>query len=297
MHHTSTTTLLPALPLVQKKDFLCKACLTGNLIRTTESGLVCRSCGVVAGSTHVETSITPLESFQGLDFATTYFQRGNYDVIKAQSNTENELDSMSYMFMRYLHCIPNYNLVGEKVQNSIVAQGMNIVDKLIEYKLLGLKSKPEITVCAVLFVLLEREGVSFSEVVKPFVEEEEEEKEGKFSSSVNLLVKLISQRFPDSVGVDIGRKNFAIRALNQLDIEFKYHKEIISLFSDSLSRVVLNGTHYKLVLAVVVLHVLKKKYTNEQFQVLQGVICEDLDINPGTLIGKQRQFEKVVIPG
>jgi hypothetical protein len=172
---------------------------------------------------------------------------------------------------------------------------MNIVDKLIEYKLLGLKSKPEITVCAVLFVLLEREGVSFSEVVKPFVEEEEEEKEGKFSSSVNLLVKLISQRFPDSVGVDIGRKNFAIRALNQLDIEFKYHKEIISLFSDSLSRVVLNGTHYKLVLAVVVLHVLKKRYTKEELQVLQGVICEDLDINPGTLLGKQRQFEKVVI--
>lgn len=271
-----TTSLLPSLPLVSKKDYQCTPCGTPWL--KTLEGVVCPCCGVVVvgkyqGSTGVE--------IQEFDFATTYLQKSNYDMVRAQSNTVNRFEAMSYMFFKYLTSIPNYDLVGEKVQNSIICQGMNIVDRLIETGVIGLKSNPETTVCAVLCILLEKEGVLFNEVVKVFGQEVD-------SSVVNGLVKSIVSLFPDALQVDIGRVNFATRTLNQLDIEFRHHKRILSLFKRALSGVYLNGTHFRLVLYACILVEMKGEIS------LEDSICLYLDVNKTTLLLKVKQLEKAV---
>ena len=279
----TTSSLLPSLPLVSKKDYQCTPCGTPWL-RTLE-GVVCPCCGVVLGRKEGGTT----GETQEFDFATTYLQKSNYDMVRAQSNTINRFEAMSYMFFKYLTSIPNYDLVGEKVQNSIICQGMNIVDRLIETGVIGLKSNPETTVCAVLCILLEKEGVLFNEVVKVFKEEVD-------SSVVNGLVKSIVSLFPDALQVDIGRVNFATRTLNQLDIEFKYHKRILQLFKRALSGVYLNGTHFRLVLYACVLLEMRK-VDKEGVRDIEESIYLYLDVNKTTLTQKVKQLEKVVLGG
>jgi len=273
---SQTTSLLPSLPLVSKKDYQCTPCGTPWL--KTLEGVVCPACGVVLGKYQGSTNIDTQE----FDFATTYLQKSNYDMVRAQSNTVNRFEAMSYMFFKYLTSIPNYDLVGEKVQNSIICQGMNIVDRLIETGVIGLKSNPETTVCAVLCILLEKEGVLFNEVVKVFGQEVD-------SSVVNGLVKSIVSLFPDALQVDIGRVNFATRTLNQLDIEFRHHKRILQLFKRALSGVYLNGTHFRLVLYACILVEMKGEIS------LEDSICLYLDVNKTTLLLKVKQLEKAII--
>lgn len=279
---TTPSSLLPSLPLVLKKDFQCNQCRT-SLIRTLE-GVVCPCCGVVPGKGECGTNVELGE----FDFATTYLQKSNYDMVRAQTNTKNHFEAMSYTFFKYLTCIPNYDLVGEKVQNSLICQGMNIVDKLIETGVVGLKSNPEVTVCAVLCILLEKEGVLFNEVVKVFGQEEE------FSATVHGLVKSIVSLFPDAVQVDIGRINFAIRTLNQLDIDYKHHKGIISLYKKALSGVYLNGTHFRLVLYACVLLEMKRVNKGGVKEIEESIYLY-LDVNKTTLTQKVKQLEKMVL--
>lgn len=254
-----------------KKDH-CK-CNSNSVLVSTLEGKVCTFCG---------------EVYQKYDFdSVTFEQKTHYDIIP--SNSE-DFNSFSYSLEKVLFSIPPFEEVDISVQNSLISQTIQIIEKIILDQVLGRGVDRDVLSCIGLIITLGKLGVAPFEIFSVF------KRDSKFEKTVTEYCRIIERKYKDLVYIDIENNKFVDRVFNLLEISFLSRKKILPVFKKAMKEVWFDGTQMKIVLAVCILHFTegeerewafihfteKWELSENLLKIKEEVLVKNLPLQPGT---------------
>lgn len=268
-----------------EKKYVCSECKT-HLIKTREHH-VCPFCGVVS-SKFIYT-----DDFQN---ETTFAQKQSYDTSNLDGHNLTKYNKYVYPLREYILSVSDFELLEEAEVNKIINKCMNIIYKLSSQEMFVFPVKNEPLVCALLTVVLEEDGILSSDILFIF-----HPYKPNFPTKVSNLVQIITEMLPEVIKIDTMREKFVQRTLNKLDIPFKIQKVITTLFNEAINKVWFNGTHYKIILSLCIVHVLKDHcglYNKKEIFDLENItdsLLLDFEIKRATLNTFLEKFKNLHI--